>query len=81
MIFPLLFKLPLPELVCRPAGSEDHLAFKLVNEPLQEVLLPKLWQYGLWRIQGRDKNYKGFFPKHDHISRKNSYLEKWISMD
>ena len=40
-----------------------------------------VWQYGLWRIQGRDKKPERFCPKHDHISRKKSYLEKWISME
>ena len=40
-----------------------------------------LWRYGLWRIQGRDKKLERFCPKHDHISRKKSYLEKCISMD
>ena len=40
-----------------------------------------LWRYGLWRIQGRDTKLERFCPKHDHIARKKSYLEKWISMD
>ena len=40
------------------------------------------WDYGNMgyeEFNGGTKNQ--FHPKHDHTSRKNSYLEKWISMD
>ena len=39
-----------------------------------------LWQYGLLKIQGRDKKLERFCAVYNHISRKNQYLEEWISM-
>ena len=36
---------------------------------------------GYEEFKGRDKKPERFCPKHDRISRKNSDLDKWITMD
>jgi hypothetical protein len=46
---------------------------------LSELLVRRLWQYGLWSFQSGGTKLERFLPKNQHPQRKSLNFENWIS--